>query len=481
MLFLESIFCLVKDEISSEVDAIIVPVHLAMIRMGKLCVGAGEIWPSEVVEEKSELLPTNWNSNPEKYVFRYVDIKNNRFLMKAVRSQEFIFVNIINVNIDLATESALKINNYVNESFKDFRSAYKNLAVLEKLVADLLAIVEDFDNFYQPSDFDSEINYLSPLLKKVDLNNLKTIDSEEMIDKNSEEKILEIEQPGRRQNGGQILFGKDGYLYIATGDGGDLANKRFNKNSLLGKILRINVSCISISKKYCIPRDNPFLNAKHAKEEIYAYGFRNPWRCCLDPGDPFTGYGEGRIFCGDNGEEHPYEEINLVVRGGRYGWIELEESKCSSLKQCQNVFRESNLPSEDQLPLYEYTHPKGQAIVGIVVYRGQNISFLNGAIVYADFVQGSLHYLEETSNYQWISKDISVELCKDENKNFNGSFILGLSLDEEGEIIVMKTQSLNSFSATGILYRLITQPVSSSSGGYYSSTLLIIILSIESL
>ncbi|XP_067142790.1 HHIP-like protein 2 isoform X2 [Centruroides vittatus] len=384
MLFLESIFCLVKDEISSEVDAIIVPVHLAMIRMGKLCVGAGEIWPSEGVEEKSELLPANWNSNPEKYVFRYVDIKNNRFLMKA-------------------------------------------------------------------------------------------------IDKNSEEKILEIEQPGRRQNGGQIFFGKDGYLYIATGDGGDLANKRFNKNSLLGKILRINISCISISKKYCIPRDNPFLNAKHAKEEIYAYGFRNPWRCCLDPGDPFTGYGEGRIFCGDNGEEHPSEEINLVVSGGRYGWIELEESKCSSLKQCQIVFRESNLPSEDQLPLYEYTHPKGQAIVGIVVYRGQNIPFLNGAIVYADFVQGSLHYLEEISNYQWISKDISVELCKDENKNLNGSFILGLCLDEEGEIIVMKTQSLNSFSPTGILYRLISQPVSSSSGGYYSSTLLITILSLESL
>ncbi|XP_067142789.1 HHIP-like protein 2 isoform X1 [Centruroides vittatus] len=306
-------------------------------------------------------------------------------------------------------------------------------------------------------------------------------DDQEKIDKNSEEKILEIEQPGRRQNGGQIFFGKDGYLYIATGDGGDLANKRFNKNSLLGKILRINISCISISKKYCIPRDNPFLNAKHAKEEIYAYGFRNPWRCCLDPGDPFTGYGEGRIFCGDNGEEHPSEEINLVVSGGRYGWIELEESKCSSLKQCQIVFRESNLPSEDQLPLYEYTHPKGQAIVGIVVYRGQNIPFLNGAIVYADFVQGSLHYLEEISNYQWISKDISVELCKDENKNLNGSFILGLCLDEEGEIIVMKTQSLNSFSPTGILYRLISQPVSSSSGGYYSSTLLITILSLESL
>lgn len=307
---------------------------------------------------------------------------------------------------------------------------------------------------------------------KANLDNLKK------INKNSEKKILEIEQPGPRQNGGQIFFGQDGYLYVATGDGGDLSNKRFDKKSLLGKVLRIDVgtSCAESSKNYCIPDDNPFLNEKHAKEEIYAYGFRNPWRCCLDKGNPLTGYGLGRIICGDNGEENPYEEINLIVSGGRYGWMELEDSKCDSLRTCKTAILENNFPPEDQLPLYEYTHPEGQAIVGIAVYRGQSIPFLSGKIVYADFVKGSLHYLEEISQSNWVSRDLNVRICEEDNQNVNLSFIIGLSLDDKGEIIVMKTQSLRSSSPTGIIYRLITDLVLSSSGICNPYAVLIIVL-----
>ncbi|XP_022258679.1 HHIP-like protein 2, partial [Limulus polyphemus] len=204
------------------------------------------------------------------------------------------------------------------------------------------------------------------------------------VDKSSEEVILEIEQPGPRQNGGQLFFGNDGYLYITTGDGGDRANSRFDKFSLLGKILRINAS---LASPYGVPESNPFVNS--GRPEVFAYGFRNPWRCAVDQATY-----QNRIICGDVGEEdRNEEEISVIVAGGRYGWIDTEHAPCRSLKECKKV--ENLLSDEDQLPIHVYSLPKGQAVVGGVVYRGTNIRSLQGLYVYGDFVHGSLHYLKE--------------------------------------------------------------------------------------
>lgn len=108
------------------------------------------------------------------------------------------------------------------------------------------------------------------------------------------------------------------------------------RSALLGKVLRIDVDGSSIDgKPYKIPPDNPFLREPDAKPEVYAYGVRNMWRCSVDRGDPLTGYGRGRIFCGDVGQNR-YEEVDIIVKGGNYGWRAKEGFECFDIKLCQN-------------------------------------------------------------------------------------------------------------------------------------------------
>lgn len=108
------------------------------------------------------------------------------------------------------------------------------------------------------------------------------------------------------------------------------------RSALLGKALRIDVDGSSIDgKPYKIPPDNPFLGEPDAKPEVYAYGVRNMWRCSVDRGDPLTRYGRGRIFCGDVGQNR-YEEVDIIVKGGNYGWRAKEGFECFDMKLCQN-------------------------------------------------------------------------------------------------------------------------------------------------
>lgn len=105
------------------------------------------------------------------------------------------------------------------------------------------------------------------------------------------------------------------------------------RSTLLGKVLRIDVDK---RKPYSIPSDNPFLNEPHTLPEIYAYGLRNPWRCSVDRGERGSGYGKGRIFCGDVGQNR-YEEVDIIVKGGNYGWRGREGFKCYDKKICNNA------------------------------------------------------------------------------------------------------------------------------------------------
>ena len=133
-------------------------------------------------------------------------------------------------------------------------------------------------------------------------------------DVGSEIVILEISQPYKNHNGGAIAFGPDGYLYVGVGDGGsagDPRNYSQNKNSFLGKILRINVENTSELIPYEIPSDNPFINDLDVKKEIWAFGLRNPWRFSFD-------FENGDLWVGDVGQSD-YEEINLIHKGGNYG------------------------------------------------------------------------------------------------------------------------------------------------------------------
>ncbi len=197
-------------------------------------------------------------------------------------------------------------------------------------------------------------------------------------DANSEKIVLQVPQPYTNHKGGQLAFGRDGYLYIGLGDGGgegDPLGNGQNVSTLLGKILRIDVGSESSGLNYSIPRDNPFVNKSGYRPEIYAYGFRNPWRFSFD-------YVTGQLWVGDVGQNR-IEEIDLVHSGVNYGWNTMEGSLCYSPPSGCN---ETGL----QLPVWEYNHSVGNAIIGGFVYRGTALPDLEGAYIYGDYGSGRI-------------------------------------------------------------------------------------------
>jgi glucose/arabinose dehydrogenase len=202
-------------------------------------------------------------------------------------------------------------------------------------------------------------------------------------DLSSETIILEIPQPYKNHNGGQIAFGPDGYLYIGLGDGGssgDPMGNAQNVSTLLGTILRIDVRSVSKNKSYGIPSDNPFVGIKGARKEIWAYGLRNPWRFSFDATT-------GLLWTGDVGQRK-WEEVDIVKKGLNYGWNTMEGGHCfSPTNNCDTT----NL----ELPVTEFAHTEGCSITGGYVYRGNGIPWLLGTYVYGDYCSGKiwgLHY-----------------------------------------------------------------------------------------
>ena len=196
----------------------------------------------------------------------------------------------------------------------------------------------------------------------------------------SEEILLRYSQPYSNHNGGKIAFGKDGYLYISAGDGGsggDPHNNGQDLTSLLGKILRIDVNKSSDGKKYSIPADNPFSGkGKGYREEIFAYGLRNAWRFNFDDE---TGW----LWAGDVGQNE-IEEIDIVEKGGNYGWRIMEAEKCFKPQNCNK----ENLI----LPIWSYRQGSGtgRSVTGGYVCHDKNLIGLEGKYVYGDFVSGNI-------------------------------------------------------------------------------------------
>ncbi len=195
-------------------------------------------------------------------------------------------------------------------------------------------------------------------------------------DPKSEQIILKLRQPYANHNGGMIAFGPDGMLYIGLGDGGSGGDPQDNGQNLkafLGKILRIDPKGTAT---YRIPPDNPFAgNTKGYLPEIYSYGMRNPWRFSFDR---LT----GELWCADVGQ-NAIEEIDLIVKGGNYGWRLFEGTR----KYGGSRFK---APSPPIPPIFEYDHTVGRSIIGGYVYRGAKVQNLRGAYVYGDYVAGTI-------------------------------------------------------------------------------------------
>uniref|UniRef100_A0AAQ6I9Y9 HHIP-like 2 n=1 Tax=Anabas testudineus TaxID=64144 RepID=A0AAQ6I9Y9_ANATE len=296
-------------------------------------------------------------------------------------------------------------------------------------------------------------------LEKIRISEMKVSEHDmNMADPYSEKVILEIDEPAANHNGGQLLFGLDGYLYIFTGDGGKAGDpfgkygNAQNKTALLGKALRIDVDgSFADGKQYRIPADNPFLGEPDARPEVFAYGVRNMWRCSVDRGDPVNRYGRGRIFCGDVGQNR-YEEVDIIVKGGNYGWRAKEGFECYDLKLCQN----SSL--NDILPIFAYSHHVGKSVTGGYVYRGCESPNLNGLYIFGDFMSGRILALEEdkaTGNW----KERSV--CMGDTKtcsfpgliNHHHKFIISFAEDESGELYFMATTYPSAMSPFGTIFK----------------------------
>ena len=202
---------------------------------------------------------------------------------------------------------------------------------------------------------------------QVSLTNPDSADKTEVI-------LLTQAQPFSNHNAGQLAFGPDGYLYIALGDGGsggDPNGNGQNKSVFLAKILRIDVDHPEGVLNYGIPADNPFKgNTQGYKEEIYAYGFRNPWRYSFDPA---TGW----LWCADVGQDL-YEEIDIVENGKDYGWRCYEGNHTYNTTGCGDM-------SEYTSPIWEYGHNPECSITGGYVYRGPNQPGLTGKYIYGDY------------------------------------------------------------------------------------------------
>lgn len=201
------------------------------------------------------------------------------------------------------------------------------------------------------------------------------------LDPSTKTTILTTTQPTNVHNGGSILFGPDGYLYITLGDGGnqvDPDGNGQNTQTLLGSILRIDVDG---GTPYAIPNDNPFLgNSDGDKEEIFAYGLRNPWRASFDS---LT----GELYVGDVGQSR-YEEIDIIENGQNYGWVIVEGETCI-VDGCDQTGL--------TLPLYVYGRDIGNSITGGYVYRGSSIFSLYGKYIFGDFISGRILFLSDES------------------------------------------------------------------------------------
>jgi glucose/arabinose dehydrogenase len=299
-----------------------------------------------------------------------------------------------------------------------------------------------------------------------------TANDSSQVDPASERILLQIDEPQMNHNCGRMVFGRDGYLYVGVGDGG-AANDEAPGHSpqgngqdtttLLGKILRIDVDK---GTPYAIPADNPFADGKAGRAEIYAFGFRNPWGISFDRG------GKHELYAADVGQDS-FEEVNIVVKGGNYGWRVREGFHWFNPKTPTKAPESGPTAGPDGKPfvdpIVEYKNfkafpkdpeSKGTSITGGYVYRGKALPQLQGKYIFADWSQTwalpRAVVFSAAPPSGGSEKNWSLETLKlaGQSKPYLDTYIVALGEDAEGELYVL-TNGRNSLAGkTGKVHKL---------------------------
>ncbi len=301
-------------------------------------------------------------------------------------------------------------------------------------------------------------------------------DDPNVADPDSERILLQVDQPQFNHNAGQITFGPDGFLYIPLGDGGGAddvgtghvedwyetnegGNGQDVESNLLGSILRIDVDG---GFPYGIPADNPFVADPTVPGEIWAYGFRNPFRISFDEGGE-----EPQLFVSDAGQNQ-WEEVSIVEVGGNYGWNVKEGTHCfstenpdESLDSCPEIGARGE-PLVD--PIIEYLNVNqegglGLVVIGGFVYRGDDLEDFQGQYIFGDYSRtsdtgdGTLFVATppETGGGLWNMEELAIS-NRDDGRI--GEFVLSFGQDSDNELYVLTTEMPGPTGTTGKVYRL---------------------------
>jgi len=282
--------------------------------------------------------------------------------------------------------------------------------------------------------------------------------------------LFQVDKPQFNHNAGQVMFGPDGYLYFSLGDGGGahdgladnppshgpIGNGQ-NIEAVLGKLHRIDVdSAPAPGLAYAIPPTNPFVGVP-GRDEIYAFGFRNPYRFSFDDGPG----GTNQLYLGDVGQNR-FEEVDIVQLGGNYGWVIREGFHCFDPFNPNTppaVCPTTGAGGEPLLdPIAEYDHTDGISVIGGFVYRGSAFPELQGKYVFGEFsrtfapANGRILFIDTDGTLSEVFEfqlDTGLPL---------GRYVLGLGRDANGELYLLTSNNLGPTGATGRVFRIIPEP-----------------------
>jgi glucose/arabinose dehydrogenase len=296
-----------------------------------------------------------------------------------------------------------------------------------------------------------ELNVSADDPNKADLGTLKT--------------VLQIDQPQLNHNSGHITFGPDGYLYIPIGDGGGANDTDMGHTPTLGNgqdvsevhgsILRIDVN--GTPGDYTIPADNPFAGQPGKAQEIFAYGFRNPYHISFDMG------GNHDLYAADAGQDL-YEEVDEVTNGGNYGWNIKEGTHCFNPQDSKNPPAQCASTGADGEalidPVIEYSHEEvGEVVIGGYIYRGTALSDLEGDYLFGDYTSsedgtpdGTLLWAEPADTGLWKWGKLKVAGMPNDRIGAN---VLGIGQGSDGELYVMTSQTSAPTGDTGKVWKLV--------------------------